>query len=94
MKNKIIKVKNLKPIREKLWKLYLRIITNACVKRMVLQMSFERRPKNKYLGPDVCVQYKYMYTNICTVPVHYRHMKYAFAGFCSKIFKKKFQKTF
>ena len=76
MKNEIIHVKT---IREKLWKKYFQVITNACVKVAVLEICFEKKTKE-----FVCGTLK----NICTVAAHCWYIKNAFAGYCQLIFEK------
>ena len=81
MKNEIIKVEHVKPIREKLWKFYLQINTDVCVKTIF----FEKKTKESLVE---------IFEIICTVAVHCWYIKDAFAGFCRQIFEKKIQKTF
>ena len=50
MKNKIINVKDVKPIRQKLWKFYLQVITDACVKIAIPEICFEKKTKASVVG--------------------------------------------
>ena len=40
-----MKVKNVKPIQENIWKFYLQVITDACVKIAVVELCFEKKTK-------------------------------------------------
>ena len=61
MKNEIIKVKHVKPIQQKLQKFYLQVITDACVKIVVLEISSGKKSRGSAVGT---------FKNICTVAVH------------------------
>ena len=61
MKNEIIKVKHVKPIQEKLWKFYLQVITNACVKTAVFEICSGKKTRESVAGT---------FKKICTVAVH------------------------
>ena len=85
MKNEIINVKHVKPMWEKIWKLYLKVITDACVKIEILEIYFEKKTKEFVAGT---------FRNICAVAVHCWYTKDVFAGFCQQIFKQRIlQKT-
>ena len=45
MKNEIMKAKYVKPIQEKIWKFFLLVITDACVKIAVVELCFEQMTK-------------------------------------------------
>ena len=49
MKNEIMKVKNVKPIQENIWKFYLQVITDACVKIAVVELCFEKKTKESVI---------------------------------------------
>ena len=46
MKNEIIKVKHVKPIQKYLQKFYVRVITDARVKKLFLKYVLKRGPEN------------------------------------------------
>ena len=80
MINEIIKLKHVKPIQQKLWKLYLQVITDACVKRAVLEICSEMKTRESVVG---------ILKNTVAVAVHCWYIKDAFAGFYQQIFGKK-----
>ena len=49
-KNEIIKAKNVKPIQEKLQKLYVQIITDACLKIAVIEICSEKNNRESVVG--------------------------------------------
>ena len=80
MINEIIKLKHVKPIQQKLWKLYLQVITDACVKRAVLEICSEMKTRESVVG---------ILKNTVAVAVHCWYIKDAFAGFYQQIFGEK-----
>ena len=80
MTNEIIKLKHVKPIQQKLWKSYLQVITDACVKRAVLEICSEMKTRESVVGT---------LKNTVAVAVHCWYIKDAFAGFYQQIFEKK-----
>ena len=80
MKSEIAKAKHVKPIQETLWKFYLQVITDACVKIAVLDICSENKTRESVAGT---------FKNICTVAVHCSYIQDAFQGFYQQIFKKK-----
>ena len=50
MKNEIVKAKHVKPIKEKLWKFYLPVFTDGCVKIAVLEICFEKNNRESVVG--------------------------------------------
>ena len=68
-----LKLKHLKPIKEKLVKFYLQVITDVCVKTAVLEICSEKKTRE-----PVVETFK---TKVAVV-VHSRYIKDAFAGFC------------
>ena len=61
LKNEIVKAKHVKLIQENLEKLYLKVITDACVKIAVLEICPEKNTRESILQT---------FKNICTVAVH------------------------
>ena len=80
MKNEIVKAKHVKPIKEKLWKFYLQVFTDGCVKIAVLEICSEKNNRESVVGTV---------KNICIVAVHCWYLEDTFAEFCQQIFKKK-----
>ena len=68
-----LKVKHVKPIKEKLEKFYLQVITNVCVKTAVLEICSEKKTRESVVET---------FKNKVAVAVHYWYIKDAFAGFC------------
>ena len=50
MKNDTIKVKHVKPIQENIYKFYLQVITDACVKITVLEICSENKIRESVVG--------------------------------------------
>ena len=53
MKNGIVKTKHVKPIQEKLQKIFLEVITDACVKIAVLEICSEKNTRESVF--ETCV---------------------------------------
>ena len=78
MTNEIIKVNPVKSIQEKL---YLQVITDACVETAALEICSKKKTKETVVRT---------FKNIWTVAVHCWYLKEAFAGFCQQILEKIF----
>ena len=74
MKNEIVKAKHVKPIREKLLKLYLQIINDAFVKIAILETCSDENTRESVVGT---------FQNIFTVAVHCWYIK-CFCGNSTK----------
>ena len=61
MKNEKIKFKHVKQTQERLYKFYLLVITNGCVKIVVLEICFEEQTKESVAR---------IFKNIFTIAVH------------------------
>ena len=50
MKNEVIKAKHVKPIQDKLLKLYLQVVSDGCVKTTVLEICSEKKSRESVVG--------------------------------------------